>query len=293
MYGNDETPLVSSLRYDKSMAITHRHREATRRAAAANTNNEMASAKAAVSLTPAPVTNTNQILKGTIGVSGSAIAEAANGIYGTDIINEVSWQLEQEIVGIFKDLENVMLFGVESTSDPRQMKGLIGAVGTYNGFIQTERKNGSAAALDQTMFDALLGEIWVQQAGRYPDTILCSLQAAKLINVWSAPQFQVQISVDQLANLTAGQRVIRYIAPWGGLLDIVPHPLCANVATAANNWLAAIRKDLLAIAPLRPLHTRPIPSDVDGQLFEVLIETTLDERVEKAHGILRNFAQLS
>lgn len=294
MFGNDETPLVSSLGKTTAKAITHRWREATARAAAANTSNEGAAAKAAVSVAPAAKTNTCQIIKGTIGVSASAIKEAQNGIYGNDILDEIAFQLEVETTGILKDLEHALLFGVVSTTDPRMMKGLVGAVGTWDGVIQTTRKDNSAAAFSETVFKAWLRDVWDAQAGRYPDVVYCAMDATAAINAFTTNySFNVQSAAD-LTALPAGTRVKQYIAPWGGIVDIFPHPLCNNQAVAANNWMMAVTTPHIRLADFRPLAVRKLTSaDVDGENWEVLLEATLEARVEKAHGILRNYAEIT
>lgn len=293
LYGNDETPIISKIGKTTSKAITHRWREATARAAASNTNNENAAAKAPVSVAPAAKTNTCQIVKGTIGVSDSAIQEAANGIYGSDAIDYIAMQLELETRGILKDIEYSVLFGVESTSDARMMNGLVGAVGTWGGVIQTTRKDLSDAAFSETYFNAFLNDIWEQQAGVYPDTVYCSLAATQTVNAFTTNYRQNVVTAGDLANLPAGTRVTKFIAPWGGVVDIVPHPLCTNSATSANNWMLAVRSDLIKLADFRPLKVRKVvATDADGEEWELVWEGTLECKIEKAHGILRNFDQI-
>lgn len=294
IYGNDETPLVSRLGKTSAKAITHRWREATRRAAASNASNEGSAAKNPVSVAPAAVTNTCQIIKGTIGVSDSAIQEAKNGIYGTDILDEISFQLENETVAILKDLENALLFGVQSTTDPRQMKGLVGAVGTWDGFVQTTRTDNSAAAFSETIFKAWLRNIWAAQAGKYPDLVLCSMAATNAINAFTTNHTFNLSSPADLLNLPAGTLVKNYAGPWNKWVDIYPHPLNTNSATAGNNWMLGVTTENLKIADFRPLKVRKVVSaDVDGEEWEVIWEGTLQCKVEKSHGILRNFAQIT
>ncbi len=294
IYGNDETPLISDIGKTTARAITHRWREATARAAASNTSNEGGAAKAAVSVTPAAKTNTCQIIKGTIAVSRSAIKEAANGIYGTDLVDEVAWQIETEMRGILKDLEYSVLFGVVSTTDPRMMKGLLGAVGTWNGVIQTTRIDNGAAAFSETVFKNALSTIWGVQAGKYPDKVYTSLAGCKAINAFTTSTYQISISPAELDALVAGTRVVKYTAPWGGLVDIVPHPLNTNSATAGNNWILGVNSGLLKLADFDSLKVRKLlASDTDAENWEIIWEGTLEARVESAHGILRNFAQIA
>jgi len=294
LYGNDETPLISRIGRTKSQAVTHRWREATARAAASNTSSENAAAKSAVTVNPGAKTNTCQILKGTIGVSGSAVQEAQNGIYGTDALNMVALQLEMETKGILKDIEYSALFGVEATTEPRQMKGLVGLVGTWNGWIQTTRTDGSDAAFDQTMFEGFLEDIYTEGTGLYPNRLYCSIAAASKINTFtSAYRLNIDAAdAEALAAAMAGMKVKYYIAPWGGIVEIVPHPLCENDATSANNWMMAVNENLLALADFRALRTESLPKTTDAELWEVLYEGTLEAKIESAHGILRNFDQL-
>jgi len=293
LYGNDETPLVSSLAHTNARAVQHRWRERTRRAAASNTSNENAAAKSGVNVTPAPKSNTSQIIKGTVEVSRSAKVEAANGIYGQDAIDMIAMQVEDEVAGIYKDMEYSLLFGVESTTDPRMMDGLIGAAGTYAGVIQTTQNDLSEAALSEANFKTFLETIWLAQAGKYPDTVLCSLEAANVINAWATPGYRLNVTLAELAELPAGKRVTQYVAPWGGLVDIVPHPLCDNSATPANNWLAAIVKPRCRIAEFDPLQIRQLNVTSDGDQWEIIWEGTLEARVESGHGILHNIAEIS
>ncbi len=294
IYGNDETPLVSSIGVTQAKAIDHKWEQAVRRAAAANASVEGSAAKSGVSVTPAKASNTCQIIKGTVEVTRSHIVEARNGIYNASLADAIAWQVEQEMVGIFKDIEYAFLFGVEDKTDapdsPRRMKGLVGAVGTYNGFVQTNQYDANGAKLGPSVFDAFLAEIWSAQAGRYPDRVYCSLTAKRFIDQFTDGKFTLTINPADLGNLTAGMRVGYYEAPWGGLLDIYPHPLCENSATEANNWMLAVRTDLLKRADFDPLHTRPLPATTDAELREILWEGTLECRVEPAHGLLINFA---
>ena len=296
MYGVNETPVISTIGRTQARAITHRFREATARAAASNASNENAAPKAAVSVAPAAKTNTCQIVKGTVGVSESSMTEAMNGIYGTDALNAIALQLQMETAGILKDIENAVLFGVESTTDPRAMKGLVGLVGTWNGVIQTTRTDNSDNAFNQTVFDNWLSTIYAAQAGYYPNKVYCSLKAAKAISAFTSAYTLNVNATDptQLLEMTAGTRVKYYVAPWNELIEIVPHPLNSNAATSANNWMLALNTDLIKLADFRPLKTRAVlPGTLDGENWEVIWEGTLEASVESAHAILRNFDQLT
>jgi len=287
-----QTPVLNRIKATKALAITHKWRQATIRAAASNTSNEGAAAKSAVSVTPALGTNTCQIVKGTVGVNRSAKIEAINGIYGTDSQDAIAQQLELETSGIMADIENAMLYGVLSATDPRAMDGFVGAVGTWDGFIQTNRTDHADATFSAAGLEAMLLAIWNTKPAKLPDAILCSLAAQKAINGYSSAYRLNVLSAEDLTRLTAGAHVSQYVAPWGDLLDIIPHPLNTNSATSANNWCAAVNLDLMARADFDPLHTRLLPQTADADLYEVLWEGTLEFRAEKSHGLLYNFDQL-
>ena len=294
IYGEDDTPVLNMIGRTKARAITHRHREATARVPASNASNEGAAAKSPVSVAPSAVTNTCQIVKGTIGVSASAIQEAQNGIYGTDTVDEIAFQIETEVRGILKDIELELLYGVLSTTDPRRMKGLVGAVGTWDGFIQTTRTDNGDAAFSETVFKNWLESIWNQQAGKYPNVVLGSLASAGAINAFTT-NYRWNISSEaELLALPAGSKVKKYVAPWNDLVDIVAHPQNVDSGTHGQNWMAALCTDNLRLADFRPLSIKQVlATDVDGQEWEVVYEGTLECKVEKSHGILRNFDQIN
>ena len=291
-----QTPILNAIGTVTAKGTQHKWRQATIRAAAANINVENSAAKSGVSVIPAMVSNTCQIIKGTVEVSNSAVQEAQNGLYGTDLQNMIAAQIEMEMAGLAQDLESAILFSPEDTSDSggaRSMKGLIGVVATWNGFIQTTRTDKSAGTFDQTYVDGLLSSIWGQNPRQLPTALVGSLAfTTKVSSYATAMRYNIS-SPEELARVPAGQRVTQYVAPWGGILDIIAHPLCVNSATQANNWFAALTLENIKKADFRPLSSRPLPATTDGQLYEIIWEGTLEVRNEKSHGLVRNFAQIS
>lgn len=296
IFGEDQTPLQKAMGRSKALAVQHRWRSAAARAGATNSANEGAASKTAVSVNAAANHNTCQIIKGAVTVSGSAIQEAANGIYG-DGLGDLAGQIDLETKGLLKDTEVSILYGIESTTDPRVMKGIVGTIGTYNGLIQTTRTNaaaGGATALTDANLNSFLYTILAQQAGQYPDTLLCSYHAQKLISTF-ASAYKINVPTNEgLVNLAAGGLVTQIVAPWGKLINILPHPLCLNSATPADNWLAAIKMDNLKYADFRPMFNKPVTSaDVDGQKWEIISEGCVEYHVESGAGILYGINQIS
>lgn len=293
IYGERVTPLLERIGRTKAFAVDHKWRSATARAGTTNTSNEGSASKTAVSVVPTKGSNTCQIIKGAVTVSGSAIQEAENGIYGNGLA-DLAGQIELETRGLLKDTEYEILFGVEKTIDPRRMKGLIGAVGTYDGLIQTTRTNaasGGATALTDTNLTSFLYSIWEQQAGVYPNALICSLKAQKLISTF-ASAYRINVTPEGQANLVAGGIVSDIVAPWGELVKLIPHPRCANSATAANNWIAAVNLDQIKYADFRPMFNKPLPAaDQDGEKWEIISEGTVELHSEPHAGILYGFNQ--
>lgn len=295
-----QTPLLNAIGVTKAKAVTHRWRKYTYRAGAANKNLEGSAAKASVSVVPAAVTNTCQILKGTVEVTRSAKKEAQNGIYGSALLDDLAFQLEAETTGIMSDLELALLNGVEDTSDvsgsERTMKGIIGAAGTYNGFVQTTRTNlaaGGAVALASSQVRGLLKTIYKLTPGSLPNVIIGSIDfCEKLQDFATMLRYNITDPAD-LLNVPVGQRVTTWTAPWNGSLEIMPHPLIENSATPANNYFAAINTGDLFRADFDPLQRRPVPSSNDGDLYEVLWEGTLECHNENGMGIAYGFNQIA
>jgi hypothetical protein len=294
IYGEKQTPILERIGRSKAMAVEHRWRSAKARAAAANTSNEGSASKTAVSVIPGANTNTCQIIKGAVTVSGSAMQEAENGIYG-DGLGDLAGQIDLETKGLLKDMEYALLFGVESTTDPRQMKGLVGAPGTYASVFQTTKTNAassSATAMTDAILNTHFNTILEQQAGIYPDTLICSYKMQKLISTFASAYRLVVDKPEGLLALPSGGLVTDIVAPWGELVHIVPHPMCANSATPANNWILTCNLDQIKWADFRPMFNKPVTAaDVDGEKWEIITEGCVETHVEPHGGIIYGFNQ--
>lgn len=296
LVNDPQTPILNAVGSVPVQGTQHKWREATIRAGASNASKENSAAKSGVSVTPAMKSNTCQIIKGTVEISNSAIQEAENGLYGTDLQNMSASQIEMEMAGIAQDIETAFLYGVEDTSDAgnaRAMKGLIGLVGTWNGSIQTTRTNAAGAAFAQALIDTLLGTIWALKPRQLPTALVGSLTfCTKVSGYLTSMRYNIS-SPEELARVPAGQRVTQYVAPWGGILDMVPHPDNTNDAVAANNWFGALCLPNVKKGDFRTLRSKKLTNTTDGEQYEILWEGTLEHRNEKASGIVRNFVQIS
>lgn len=324
IWGGVETPLLARTAGNakRARAITHRWRAMQVRAPAENAQKEgvRASDLSGRSVSPVSLSNTCQNLVSLIEVTDDMIQEAKNGVYGADYADPVQKQIDLEIPAMVADLEWSMLYSVEVDQETateaaaRKMAGLIGTVGSFDdGLLTTTARSTvtdlEGAVLDQDAFDAWLGEIAAAGAGaKYrPTAVYCSLAACQAINTFES-MVRVTVNVNDpaaLATLTAGQRVSKYIAPWGGILDIVWEPQNAHDdGTAANNWMAALCEH--DIAPINLYGNpepnegegiatggfiiEPQPKDVNVNAVAVKASCCIEVGVFKAHGVLHNFA---
>src|ERR1035437_554773 len=296
-------PLTMRMAMRPAKGVTHEWREITVPARTNMKAIEGSAAAAGTSVTPDAYSNTCEILKATISISNSAKAEAANGLYGSELTMLTARELDLLYTQLLEAREYDLLFGVEvtkasaGTSSARAMKGLVGAPGAWNGWLQTNQYPVSGD-FSKAGLDALLTQIWKSQPKKLPNAIVCSIEAQAMMSNW-ASLYRAVVTPDQLGNMVASHRVTAYQAPWNGILEVIAHPLCANSVTAANNWAAVItlEHDYLAFADLRPLMTHPIVATaagaIDADIYEIITETTCEVRGEYGQGLLTGFDEVS
>jgi len=298
IYGGIDTWCANNLTHKKAIAITHRWRDVAIRAGSANVGATEAGTPTERQQTPTTRTNTCQIFDGRVKVSKSAAQEARNGVYGGGELDEVAFQTELEMKGILKDVEKQTLFGTEVTepNNNRRFKGLVGDVGTWNGLVQTNRINCNithgTTTLTASIFDQLLATIYAQDTGFFPDTVLCSAKTAlKFKGFASNSQFTYGIEdIQRLSQggFPAGTPVVPYLSPYGPL-TVVIHPMIADSATVANNFLVVFRKELVKYADLRQMEIADVASSGSWVAKDIEVELSLEIAVQAHAGILYNF----
>ena len=298
IYGGVDTWFVNNLAHTKAQAITHRWRDVQIRAGSTNLGATEAGTPTERQQTPVTRTNTTQIFSGRVKISLSAAQEAANGIYGGDQLDELAFQVNLEMRGILKDIEQQVLWGTEATeaNDNRRFKGLIGDVGTYNGLIQATRIDTNTThgttTLRKGIIDQWLATIYEQDTGFFPDTIVCDSRAAlKFAGFTNNAQFVYGIEDIirlQQAGFPVGTPAIPYLSPFGPL-TIVIHPLIATSGTLANNYMLAIRKEFVKLADFRVLNVREVAQSGSWVARDIETELTLETKVQQCMGILYDF----
>jgi len=311
VYGGVETPLLNRIGSDRALEITPKWDDVAIEAPAENAQVEGIAATALTASTVVPVkrTNTCQIVAALLSVTGSAAQLAANGVFNSNIRDQIDFQLSLKLPQMVASIAYSAWFGVEVTessaagSSARKMAGLIGTVGSYNDGILTSAHgavvtDNSGKAFDQDVFDNWLYSIALNGGGanHRPTAVYCSLKAQQKISTFdNMVNVTANVTdVEALANLTAGQRVTKYIAPWGGVIDIIWEPQCAYSGTAANNWMAALCEPDLAMLNFRGDATEQgiqverlaKVGDTDDRLLTW--EGCLKVQVYAAHGILKN-----
>jgi hypothetical protein len=313
VWGGVNTPLLQRVGNERAVAITDEWEDVQIAAAAENAQVEgiLASALTGVAATPVVRTNTCQIVSDKIPVTGSALREARNGIYGRALQDLMAFQIRVRLPQIIASIELSALFGVEVTqasagdmSSARKMSGLVGTVGAAgfdDGLLTTTGRatntSLSGAELTQDLFDTWLETIAGAgaSANDLPTAVYCSLKAQRKIGTFENT-IPVQSDVPTgTADVMVGRRVTRYWAPWGAAIDIVWEPQCAYSATAANNWLSAFCEPNITMRSLAGSPTEGgieiIELPVAGDLLEIqfLWEGTIKAEVFKGHGNLYNF----
>lgn len=313
LYGGVRVPLLERIGKVKAREVTHRWRDAAVGAAAENAFVEGASiatiAAATTKTSPVAHTNTCQIVANVLQVSGSAMAEAENGVYGGELMNMLDWQLKAKMPQMLASIALSAWFNVEVTAataaeaSARQMSGLVGTVaddGFDDGLLSTTGRayvyDKAGKALDEGVFNDWLELIAGNGGGdaNLPTAVYTSLKGVRKISTFANATTLVQ--GDGLSNLVAGQRVSRYVAPWGEILDIVYEPQNTHDGTNSyNNWMCAINEENAAIASLRgdasDAGIQIIPLPVQGDLQSALMvwEGTVQYSVSKGAGVLKDF----
>jgi hypothetical protein len=285
LYGSYATPLTARLAHTKALATTHYWLEASVRDSVANAQAEGDTPTTREKI-PDRKSNTCQIVSGMVEVSGSAMQEAANGMYGsaTDLLQ---FQAEAEMQGVIKDIERAVLLGTESTSDPRAMKGL-------QAWLTTNQVNVGGTTLGTAHVETLLTTISNQKTGHLPTAIYAPAAVLTAMAKWANNRVQFVADVGNLEALrnlqvSVGQAVGWYMTQFGPLELVLAPEVPYTAGTAALNYIYAVSEPLLRLADFRPLQTTLVVTSADSLTRSIVWEGTLEVRCEKAHGLIKNF----
>jgi hypothetical protein len=295
LYGQYATPLIARLGRGKAIATTHYWLEmAVRAGLSGGTNAQLEGGTPATrSSTPVRLSNTCQICSGKVDVSGSAIQEAANGLYGSNVTDLVEFQANAELQGIMKDIEIAALLGTEMAGEAataRKMSGLV------NWIDSTTKINAGTNALAATYFDETFATIMESKVGFVPNAIYAPARACIEIASWNTDKIQFNVNIPDLAalrnlRLTAGQAIGWYMSQWGPL-EIIVHPELTVATAEASlylNRILLICEPLVKLADFRPLHMKPWVTTEDAVQRAIIWEGTLEAKVDTAHAMIYNW----
>jgi len=293
-YGDYATHFTARLATARAKGVTHYWRERVIRNAAANAQDEgfaWADLSEPSAVLPTKLTNTCQIFAGKITLTASEAEEARLGRLGPDLVDLLNDQLDQEYRGILKDIDKQVIEGVESETDPRTFLGLAGALGTWDGFIQTCQEDAGGDALSEDDIKAGFVKVWNATKGRYaPNALYMSMETAQAFaDFTDKVRFNVDLSDADVA-IKAGQRVGRYQHQYG-VADLFVHPsIPYDSGTEANNVILGVCEDNVKLAFLRNFATKKLPELIDGEQAGMVGELSMEVRVEKSHFLVVNFA---
>ncbi len=229
--------------------------------------------------------NNTQIFTATVEVSGSQLATQSIGLD-----DELDYQKQERLRELLRDLENCVINGYAASSDPqgdsstrRTMRGALAAIATN----QFEPNVGPIPAgdgvgndlLNEAVLNAALREIWEQSSGTI-DTIVCAGFQKRQINGF----------------ISSTQRFIDHETKFSSLVDIYESDfgVCRVIM---SRWvpldvlllLDSSRMDVLPLAS-RSFHFKPLASQGDAEVGQVIGEYTLEFRNENAHAFVKNLA---
>lgn len=225
--------------------------------------------------------NYTQIFTAAVEISGTQLAARAIGVD-----DELDYQRQERLRELLRDLENCVINGVAPTSDPlgngatrRTMRGIRASIATnifspgHDGIPAGVGQNNDE--LTEPMLNAAMRFIWEQSSGRI-DTIVCGGYQKRRINSFIA----------------SGQRFIDHDKAYSSMVDVYESDfgICRVVMSRwmPPNAVLLLDSSRIAVMPLagRSFHYKPLASQGDAELGQVIGEYTLEFRNENAHGIL-------
>ena len=226
--------------------------------------------------------NYTQIFTASVEVSGSQLAAQTIGL-----ADELDFQKQERLRELLRDLENCVINGYPSSTDPqgsstvrRTMRGVKSSIIT-NIFEPDVSPLPSgdginADLLNEDVLNTALRLIWEQSSGQI-DTIVCSGFQKRMINNF----------------ISSSQRFADDDRKFASLVDVYESDfgVCRVVM---SRWmppdeillLDSSRVDVLSLAS-RSFHYKPLATSGDSELGQLIGEYTLEMRNENAHARIK------
>ncbi len=227
--------------------------------------------------------NYTQIFTASVEVSGSQLA-----VQQLSVADELDYQKQQRLRELVRDLENSVINGVAPGSDQqgsstvrRTMGGIIGGISTniYEPGIGPipDGDGSNDDLLTEEMINAALRDVWESSAGAV-DTILVNGYQKRRINSILFPSKYYSPEDENIKNIVAV-----YESDFG---------LCRVVMSrwVPRDSMVLLDSSRVEVLPLsgRHFHYKPLASQGDSEVGEVIGEYTLEMRNENAHAVMHN-----
>lgn len=183
--------------------------------------------------------------------------------------SEREYQEEKKLKELALDLENTLLYGVQSYDEGPPRKSSAGGLLEYvllDGITNSwdNISNLAGAAFTETALNDMLQTMW--ENGAKPDFLMLNGTNKRRITAWATPRIRTERD-DRMAGASIGMYESDF-----GTIDIV---LNRNLRPAD---LILGTKGQIGIGPLngRQFSSRELPSTIDGRWFEILGEYTME-----------------
>jgi len=230
-------------------------------------------------------TNYTQIFTSAVEVSGTQLAVNTIGL-----ADEIDYQKQERLRELIRDLENTVINGVSAATNPqgndtvrRTMQGIVPFVST-NQFapgtgVIPDGDGAGNDELNEAVLNAALRAIWEQSSGSIDTIVVNGLQKRRINGfITSARGFD--------AGDTRFRDLVSVYESDFGVCRVV---LSRWVPADTVLLLDSSRIDVLPLAG-RSFHYKPLASNGDRELGQVIGEYTLEMRNENAHGLIRGLA---
>ncbi|MCZ6444652.1 MAG: DUF5309 family protein [Planctomycetota bacterium] len=227
--------------------------------------------------------NYTQIFTATVEVSGSQLAAQSIGLD-----DEMDYQKQERLRELLRDLENCVINGFAASSDPQ---GNTSTRRTMRGIIASIAKNSFAPntgpippgdgvgndLLNEAVLNAALREVWEQSSGTI-DTIVCGGFQKRQINGF----------------ISTSQRFIGHEKQFSSMVEVYESDfgVCRVVMSrwVPQDMLLLLDGSRIDVPPLagRSFHFKPLASQGDAEVGQVIGEYTLEFRNENAHALITN-----
>ena len=277
----EETPLLSAIAKVKATNTLHEWQTNSLRAAAVNAHLEGGDTSATAVAATDRVGNYTQIFKGSVITSGTNDSVVAAGRSNS----EMSYNIVRVATEVKLDMEKALFENqarvAGNSTTARKLAGLGAWVATNTskgtggadsaGDGTNARTDGTQRAFSQALFDTVMQATWTK--GGKPDTVMLSpFQLNKALSFTGNNNQRQNGAVGTVNN-----NIAVYMTPWG---SVSFQPCREN----RSRDVYIIEKGKLALATLRPMKNEALAKTGDNEHRQVVGESTLVCRSEKALG---------